>query len=257
MQKKTKTLANTNSKMKSQQIIKTIKTIMEYTEDEINDFPYDLALLNDNRTYCQYYCSLIKTQHDLIFTFFYNKDYNSRIIKIDLFFILLALDYTANGFFYTDDTMHNIYVNKGAFDFEYQLPKILYSALITTFFGILLKKLSLSNDAITDFKNDKKEKDINERRMKLNSRLKIKFVFYFIISFILLIFFWYYISMFCAVYRNTQILLLKDTFISFGLSLFYPFIIFLIPGLFRIPALADPQKKSECKYKFSKIFHLL
>ena len=230
--------------------------MVDYTDDELNDLPYDLAVLNDGRTYCQYLTSLIKTNHFLIFSFCYNKDYNSRIIKIDLFFILFALDYTVNGFFYTDDTMHNIYVNKGAFDIEYQLPKIFYSAFITTFVGILLKKLSLSNDAIIEFKKDTKEEEVNKRRMKLNSKLKIKFIFYFLLSFILILFFWYYISMFGAVYNNTQFLLLEDTLLSFGLSLFYPFVIFLIPGIFRIPALADPQKKSEYKYKFSQIFHL-
>ena len=254
--RRAKTFTKDNSEIKKQKTVQKIKAIMDYIDDEINDFPYDLALLNDNRTYCLYYFSLIKTQHNLIFTFCYNKDYNSLIIKIDLFFILFALDYTVNGFFYSDDTMHNIYVNKGAFDIEYQLPKIFYSALITTVIGILLKKLALSNYAIINFKKEKEEKNINERKMKLNSKLKIKFIFYFILSFILILFFWYYISMFGAVYNNTQFLLLEDTFVSFGLSLFYPFVIFLIPGIFRIPALADPQKKSEYKYKFSQIFHL-
>ena len=58
--------------------------------------------------------------------------------------------------------------------------------------------------------------------------------------------------MFGAIYRNTQLHLLKDTLISFGLSLFYPFFICLLPGLFRIPALSDKNKNSKCLYKFSK-----
>ena len=253
---KRKNITKNNTKM-TEQKIKNIKTILDYTDDEINDLPYDLALLNDKRTYCQYYISLIKTNHDIIFSFCYNKDYNSRIIKIDLFFIIFSLNYTVNGFFYSDETMHNIYVNKGAFDIEYQLPKIFYSAVISTFSGIILKKLSLSNDAIIDFKKDMEEKNVNERGKKLYTKLKIKFIFYFILSFIFLLFFWYYVSMFDAVYRNTQFLLLEDTLVSFGLSLIYPFFIFLIPGIFRIPALKDSQKKSEYMYRFSKVFHLL
>ena len=62
--------------------------------------------------------------------------------------------------------------------------------------------------------------------------------------------------MFGAIYRNTQFHLLKDTLVSFGLSLLYPFAIYLIPGLFRIPALADPKKKKEYLYKFSKILQI-
>ena len=92
---------------------------------------------------------------------------------------------------------------------------------------------------------------------KLIKRLKIKFVFYFILSFILLIAFWYYISMFDAVYRNTQYLLLKDTIMGFALSMVTPFIIYLIPGIFRIPALAVTQENKRCLYNFSKQFTIL
>ena len=62
--------------------------------------------------------------------------------------------------------------------------------------------------------------------------------------------------MFGVIYRNTQLHLLKDTLISIGLSLILPFIIYLLPGLFRIPALANKHKKRECLYNFSKFFQL-
>ena len=82
-----------------------------------------------------------------------------------------------------------------------------------------------------------------------------KFILFFILSFIYLLFFWYYISSFCAVYENTQIHLIKDTLISFGLSLIYPFVIYLIPGIFRIPSLKT--NKREKMYKLSKIIQLI
>ena len=54
--------------------------------------------------------------------------------------------------------------------------------------------------------------------------------------------------MFGAVYPNTQLYLLKDNLISFGLSLVYPFGINLLPGLFRITSLADRRNKRKCLY---------
>ena len=63
--------------------------------------------------------------------------------------------------------------------------------------------------------------------------------------------------MFGAIYRNTQLHLLKDTLISFGLSLLYPFAIYLLPGFFRIPALANKNKKRSCLYNFSKILQIV
>ena len=82
--------------------------------------------------------------------------------------------------------------------------------------------------------------------------LTIKFTVYFIISFIFLLFFWYYISMFGVIYNNTQIHLLKDTLMSFGLSLIIPFLFYLLPGFFRIPSLSNTKKKRQYLYNFSK-----
>ena len=87
--------------------------------------------------------------------------------------------------------------------------------------------------------------------------LTIKFVLYFIISFLFLLLFWYYISMFGVIYKNTQIHLLKETLMSFGLSLLIPFIIYLLPGFFRIPALNSKKRKREYLYNISMILQKL
>ena len=47
--------------------------------------------------------------------------------------------------------------------------------------------------------------------------------------------------------------LIKDSLISFGLSLIYPFFIDLIPGIFRILALNNKKRSKECVYKFSQL----
>ena len=87
---------------------------------------------------------------------------------------------------------------------------------------------------------------------KLVKILTIKFILYFIISFLFLLFFWYYISMFGVIIH-----LLKDILMSFGLSLLFPFGIYLIPGIFRIPALSNVNKRKEYLYNFSKLLQSL
>lgn len=153
--------------------------------------------------------------------------------------------------------MHNVYESKGLFEMSYQLPIIVYSTFISMFLGALVQMLGLSNDAIINFKQSEEANDVDERGQKLIKKLKIKIIFYFILGHILLLFFWYYISMFDAVYRNTQYLLLEDTLIGFALSLITPFVIYLIPGIFRIPSLAAPQKNKRCLYNFSKLFTIV
>ena len=246
-----------NLKNNSQNKIKMIKNIMNYNKEEINALTYNLALIYDKRSFCQYYNSLLKVKHNLIFSFCNNDDYNSKIIKIDLFFIGFTIYFTVNALFFDDNTMHKIYVEKGKYDFETQIPIALYSSLISMLLNTPLSLLGLSSNRIIQFKQNHLRQGITKRENELNFCLKLKFALFFIISFIFLLFFWYYITMFCIIYKNTQYHLLKDTLISFVLSLLYPFVIFLLPGLFRIPSLSNPKQKKECLYNFSKILQLL
>ena len=229
---------------------------MAYNDQELNDSTYELAIKYDKRTFCEYYCSLIKTKNIFIFSFIYSGDYNSKIIKIDLFFIGFIMFFTVNALFFNDDTMHKIHEDKGKYEILFQLPQIVYSSLISTVLDILLKILALSESDILELQSKKTKKNLNKKEEDLNNKLRIKFLLFFILGTILLLLFWYYISMFCAIYQNTQLHLIKDTLLSFSLSLIYPFGIYLLPGLFRIPALSDEKKKRKYLYLFSKILQM-
>ena len=148
-------------------------------------------------------------------------DYNSKIIKMFLFFFSFALDFTVNAIFFSDDTMHKIYEDKGKFDFLYQVPQIIYSTIISK------KKINLI----------------------ILRTLKIKFILFFCFAFMILSFFWYYITCFCGIYINTQIHLIKDSLSSLVLSLIIPFALYLIPGIFRLAALKEKKKKNSQKQK--------
>ncbi len=63
--------------------------------------------------------------------------------------------------------------------------------------------------------------------------------------------------MFCAIYSNTQIHLIKDTLISFIFSLSLPFIINLLPGIFRIPSLSNNKSNRKILYVISKILQMI
>ena len=184
-----------------------------------------------------------------------NNDYNSMVIKICLFFYSFGLYYTVNALFFTDSTMNKIYEDNGEHNFIYQIPKLLYSNLICTVINLSVKILSLSEKDILKIKKIIKNELLVQKVKKIKQCLIIKFVFYYLISFLFLFIFWLYISCFCAVYKNTQFYLIKDTLISFSLSLVYPFGYYFIPGIFRLPALRNRNK--ECLYKISLILQLL
>ena len=228
--------------------------ILKYNNLELNICNYEEALKFDKRSYTEYYISLLLTNHLLLFPFLKN-DYNSFIIKLDFFFFSFVLHYTVNAFFFNDDTMHKIYEDGGSFNFSYQIPQIIYSSLISIFVIKILKELLLSEKNILKLKKEKNLEHLDKKSNDILKCLSLKFIIYFIISSILLLFCWYYLCCFCAVYKNTQIHLIKDAVISFSLSLIYPLIFYLIPGIFRIPSLKS--KNSQCIYNLSKIIQMI
>ena len=120
---------------------------------------------------------------------------------------------------------------------------------------ILIKYFVLSERTLLEIKNEKSLKKANDKIPSIKRCLIIKYICYFIISIVFLTFFWYYLSSFCAVYQNSQISLIKNTFISFTIGLIYPFIINLLPTFLRIVSLKEDNKK--CIYKINKIIQLL
>ena len=62
----------------------------------------------------------------LIFTFYNNSDYNSKIVKIILLLFSFSLILIINALFFTENTIHQIYEEKGKFNFIYQIPKSIY-----------------------------------------------------------------------------------------------------------------------------------
>ena len=236
------------------EVLKSNTNILRYNDLELNSCNYEEAFKIDKRTFMEYYFSLLLSKHLLLFPFHKN-DYNSFIIKLDFFFSSFVLYYSVNAMFFNDNTMHKIYEDGGSFNFIYQIPQIIYSSLISNIFHTILKALSLSEKNILDLKNEKNLKYLDKKSIDIKKNLSLKFGFYFIFSSALLLFCWYYLSCFCAVYKNTQIHLIKDTVISFGLSLIYPLLFFLVPGIFRIPSLK--RKNSQCLFNFSKLIQMI
>ena len=117
--------------------------------------------------------------------------------------------------------------------------------------------MALSEKDIISIKQERTKPEFDLKVQKIYKTLKLKFTLFFICTFILYIFFSYYIICFCGIYINTQIHLIKDSVMSFGLSLIYPFAIYLIPGILRISTLRAKNKDKEYIFKFFNLLQSL
>ena len=226
--------------------------LLKLNDYELNTLSYQFAIKLDERTLLQYYWSLLKRNQLIFFSFFPNVDYNSRSIKLFFFLHSFSFAFTINAVFFNDSTMHKIYIDRGQYYFVHRLPEKIIASLITTVLDVIIRILSLSERNIIKIK---RESDINRAIIlsnKIFKLLKIKFSIFFIFSFVLLIFFWYYLGCFCAVYKNTQLYLLKETCTSYLLSLLYPFCVYFLVALLRICSLRSENKNKSCLYNITK-----
>ena len=125
--------------------------------------------------------------------------------------------------------------------------------MLISSFANSLKSLALTEKIVMEIKLETNKVFLDRKGIESRNWIYYKYIIYFLISFPLLFFCWYYLGCFCAVYKNTQIYLLKDSLISFGITLLYPIFLYLVPGIFRIPALRSEKKNKETMFKFSKI----
>ena len=218
-----------------------MKTTNDY---ELNNLSYELALKYDKREFCDYYSSLIRTKQIVFFSFCDFKDYNSGIIKKFIFFLSFALHYTISALFFTDKVMHQIYEDGGKYNIIFQFPYITYSAIISTvILRIILVTLVLTEKSILEVKNQTMRILAIEKKKSVLKCVIIKFIIFSVLNLILLVGFWYYLTCFNALYENTQVDLIINSVISFALSCLYPFLINIIPAVFRMDSLSSNKTK--------------
>ena len=91
-----------------------------------------------------------------------------------------------NVFFFSDESMHNVYVSGGEHDFIGQLAQMIYSTIASQILQVFINYLTMSDITYYAIKELINEKHINRNQIKSTMTcLKIKIVIFFISSFIL------------------------------------------------------------------------
>ena len=242
---------------KNNKNIDSNKIIKKYTDFELNCLNYKDALKLDKRTCFQYYFSLIRTKIPFLFAFYRTADFNLTMIKICLSFLFFVIYFSVNTLFFTDNSIHQIYKDGGKYNFPYFFPQITFSFMICYTINMLIKYFSLSERNLLEIVKENNTKKINFKVEDVKRCLVIKYIIFFVISLLFLLLFWYYLSSFCALYKNTQIYIIINTFISFLISVFYIIIYNALPCAFRINSLKEKIDKNEKFYNFSKILQEL
>ena len=216
---------------------------------ELKELEYEEALKYDKRTFIQIYYANLKRENIILFTFFQCNDYNLLYIKIARFIFLLATDMAMNIFFFSDESMHKLFLSYGKYDFIQQIPQIVYTIIVSQILEIFLCYLTMTDKYIYHLKNIRIKKEI----IIIFKCINIKIIIFFVFNLIMFSFYWYSVASFCAVYRNSQTIFLKDTFTSFSIGIAFSLIIYLIPSALRKLAINKKKMRLKFVYKLSEI----
>ena len=225
---------------------------MHYDNYELNHMGYFDASDLDKRSFLRTYWSIILREHYVMFTFVSRNDYNLFYIKIERFFILICTEMTMNGMFFVHETMYK--KQTGDTSFAQKIPQIIFSLLVSHAIEIILCYLGMTDVHYYEIKALPKKEKNDQRIFDILKCVKRKLIGFFIFTFLVFLFHWYFISAFCAVYQNTQLIYLRDSAISILVSLIDPFVIYAFTCLLRtISLLKCCRKKLCCFYKVSEL----
>ena len=220
---------------------------------QLNNLRYKEACRFDKRPFLKIYWSVLMREHILLFTFFSWKAYNLFYIKIERFLVLLCTQMAMNGLFFSDESMHKANASDD-YNFVQQLPKIIFSLIATHVIEVLLCYLSMTDVTIYKIKELSRNKKNDEQIMDLIKCMKRKLIGFYIATFLLFLFYWYFISAFCAVYQNTQKTFLLDSLISIIVQFIDPFFIYGLKIILRhISMTKCSNQNCECVYKTSDL----
>ena len=236
---------------KSKSNIKNNSNPLFRTINDLQDMDYSEAIIYDKRNCIKIYWGFLVNSQIILSTFFTDNHLDLFIIKLSFFIFTFQITFFLNAFFYTDDYISDAYHNDGILDFFSGLPKSIYSFVATLVTTDLLRMLSSSRGELVrlikqrrNFKNY-----LYFIQLKL-SKLRKKLIIYFILVFLFALSFTYYVTAFCAVYKNSQMYWFYGCLESFGMDFIVALTICIFLALFRFISI---KKRIKCLYILANI----
>ena len=220
---------------------------------EFDDMKFEIAILIDNRNFCEKFLCEVK-ENCIIIILFFRDDFMFKQIKLSLFILSCTLDYFFNAFFFSDILFQKHYEEEKLISILIDYPKELFASLASQFI-VKLIELLMEDKALTLFlrRIAFQKKNYLKGVNYLLKKYEKKFYIYISIGYFILGLTWYYSSAFCTVYQNSQMSLLYDTLQSLILNLILPFPISFLSVSFRHLAI---KKLNKFLFFISNIFRI-
>ena len=203
----------------------------------LDNYEFDTAVKYDNRTFWRILYIVMLSKDNILNTFLLRSPLESQPLRICLLLFAYTSDLALNTLFYFSDNISDKYHYTGNNLFWYTLFNNILISVISTILSLILggilEMMTNSKDSIEDeFKEEERKMRENEKycvsierkheileKIKKSLKyLKLKMIIFIVLDFIILLFFFYFVSSFCEVYQSTQTSWISDAVVSVIIS---------------------------------------
>ena len=204
----------------------------------LDNYDYPTAVSYDKRTFCQIFYICILGKENIINILFFNTPLDITSLRICLFIFSYACDFAFNALFYFSENISNKYHYEGKSQLYFSLINNIFQIIFTLITGLILVNLfehfieyrgsieDIFRDEENKMRKNKKYKVTKERKLEIIEEIKKilhtlerKISLFMILEFLIMLFFYYFVTAFCEVYRKTQFSWLFDCLIGFVISI--------------------------------------
>jgi hypothetical protein len=210
-----------------------------------------MAIKYDKRSFWRIFYICMLSKDNIINIFLFKTPLDLLSLRIILFIFVNSCDLAFNTIFYSNKSISDKYHYKGNSIFIFSLINNFIQNFISSVISIIIVRLFQhmieSRGSFEDIFKEQEKKMRQNKNYKVSketkieilgkiliifSKLKWKIVIFLILNFSIMLFFYYFVTAFCEVYKETQISWLYDFFISFLVSLATEIVISLLLALF-------------------------
>ena len=244
-------------KSKSNLDIKIKKYMKEYLSTDEDDMEYDDAIKKDNRKFFSFFWERVKVNTWIVNIIFSEEKLKPRSIRILLFLLNVDLYFTINGIYFNEDYVSEVYHSdkeEKFFDFVSRTNyNFFYASMVGAIVEYMINCFFVEEKKFQNL--FRREKD-NELRLRsefglILNLIKSRYIAFFVISYVITIFSWYYITCFNNIYPNMKIEWIKSSISIIIIMIFVYIGLALLETILRFLSF---KCKSEKIFKFSKIF---
>ena len=237
----------------------------------LDNYDFENAIKYEKRNFLRIYYICLLSKENILNLLLIKSPLELKSIRLIVFIFIYSCDLALNTLFYFNDNISDKYNYNEDNLYLFTIFNNFFISFLSAFISFclvnFLQFLTNSKESIeTLFRDEEKKmrKDIKYtvskskkdeillNIYKINNNLKIKIAVFIIIEFIIMLFFYYFVTAFCEVYKETQISWILDSFISFILSFPIEFLnAFFIALLYNISI----KSKIKCLYQIAMVFY--